>query len=267
MTGGWAEYSWCPAIVFVSTMFTFLLDFAAERYVQKKYGISAHSAGTSSFTEGNSQDHAAQSDDSQSSQKNQSSSAAGGLEQGKSFESDEETDSAESERLLHIGFQQDIAGFFILEFGVIFHSVIIGLTLATAAWDDFKILYVVIVFHQAFEGLGVGARLSAIQMPSKYARWLPWALCLGYGISTPIAIAAGLGVRDTYDAGSFTASVVSGVLDALSAGILLFTGLVELLARDFLFDPKRTTDDRQLLFMVVSVLLGAGIMALLGKWA
>ena len=63
------------------------------------------------------------------------------------------------------------------------------------------------------------------------------------------------------------ANIVSGVLDSISAGILLYTGFVELLARDFLFSPERTKDDRQLAFMVGSVLLGAGVMALLGKWA
>lgn len=90
---------------------------------------------------------------------------------------------------------------------------------------------------------------------------MPWWLCTGYGLTTPIAIAAGLGVRTTYNAGSFTANVVSGVLDATSAGILLYTGLVELLARDFLFNPDRTHDDKQLAFMVCSVLLGTGLMA------
>jgi len=96
---------------------------------------------------------------------------------------------------------------------------------------------------------------------------MPWALCTVYGLTTPIAIAAGLGVRTAYNGGSFTANVVSGVLDSTSAGILLYTGLVELLARDFLFNPERTKDDRQLTFMIVSMLFGCGIMAMLGKWA
>jgi zinc transporter 1/2/3 len=39
------------------------------------------------------------------------------------------------------------------------------------------------------------------------------------------------------------------------------------LARDFLFNSDRTQSDRQLTLMITSVLLGAGIMALLGKWA
>ncbi|KAJ8612163.1 hypothetical protein MRB53_037553 [Persea americana] len=96
---------------------------------------------------------------------------------------------------------------------------------------------------------------------------MPWCLCALYGLVTPISIAIGLGVRTTYNAGSNTANIVSGVLDSLSAGILIYTGFVELLARDFLFDPHRTKDNMRLTFMVVCVLLGAGLMALLGKWA
>ena len=96
---------------------------------------------------------------------------------------------------------------------------------------------------------------------------MPWTLCAAYGLTTPIAIAIALGLRTTYNAGSFTANVISGVLDSTSAGILIYTGFVELIARDFLFNPDRTDDDKQLAFMIVSVLLGAAIMALLGKWA
>ena len=53
----------------------------------------------------------------------------------------------------------------------------------------------------------------------------------------------------------------------MSAGILIYTGLVELLARDFLFNPDMTRDAKRLTFMIVCVFLGAGLMALLGKWA
>jgi zinc transporter 1/2/3 len=162
-------------------------------------------------------------------------------------------------------FQQQISAFLILEFGVIFHSAIIGLTLGSTG-HGFAILYPVIVFHQSFEGLGVGARLSAIPFPNRY-NWMPWALCTAYGLTTPIALAVGLGVRTTYNEASMTASIVSGVLDSTSAGILIYTGFVELLARDFLFNPIRTRKDGELLFMIGAVLLGAGLMASLGMWA
>lgn len=189
------------------------------------------------------------------------------LEDGKAISVDsDELDEKKSEALAEEAFGKQIAAFLILEFGVIFHSVIIGLTLSTSAYSDFTVLYPVIVFHQSFEGLGIGARLSAIPFPKRLS-WMPWALCAGYGLTTPIAIAIGLGVRTTYNSGSFTANVISGVLDSTSAGILMYSGFVEFLARDFLFNPERTKNDRQLAFMVSCVVLGAGVMALLGKWA
>ncbi|KAK4624267.1 Zinc-regulated transporter 1 [Fulvia fulva] len=278
MTGGWAEFSWVPAIALASAMSVFLMDFYAERYVEKKYGI-AHGPSVSDAQAAmrvGSVDAAALRYDDHGRRRSTSTHQhlhsgdqdpqprnVKDLETGKA----EKLSLSESEEdaLADRAFKQQIAAFLILEFGVIFHSVIIGLTLGSAG-DEFKTLYIVVVFHQSFEGLGIGARLSAIPFPKKL-NWLPYALCAGYGLTTPIAIAAGFGVRTTYNPGSFTASTVSGVLDATSAGILLYTGFVELLARDFLFNPDRTNDDKQLTYMIFCVLLGAGVMALLGKWA
>ncbi|KAJ5232976.1 hypothetical protein N7468_005932 [Penicillium chermesinum] len=253
MTGYWAEYSWCPAIVLTSLMIVFLMDFGAERYVEKKFGLCRDDPEPIMAT--------SVADDTQVHRTNSQPRSVQGEEK-KMRQMEDGT--SDSEEMVERSFQQQIAAFLILEFGVIFHSVIIGLNLGVAG-DEFSTLYPVLVFHQSFEGLGIGARMSAI--PFKKGSWLPWALCTAYGLTTPIAIAIGLGVRTTYNSGSYTANVVSGVLDAISAGILIYTGLVELLAGDFLFDPHRTQDDKRLTFMVISVLLGTGIMALLGKWA
>jgi zinc transporter 1/2/3 len=162
-------------------------------------------------------------------------------------------------------FEEQIAAFLILELGVIFHSVIIGLNLGVAG-TEFRTLYPVLVFHQSFEGMGMGARLSVIPFPVRY-RLVPWLLCLAYGCTTPIAVAVGLSLRSTYSPDSFTASVVSGVFDSVSAGILLYTGFVELLARDFLFHPERSFDKYRVSFMLCCLYLGIAIMGLLGKWA
>jgi zinc transporter 1/2/3 len=248
-TGHWADYSWCPAIVLTSLMVIFLMDFGAERWVEVKYGICREDPEPimASGVE-------VQRVDSRHSRHTPDKLA-------KEVESQSQlSDDTMTER----SFRQQIAAFLILEFGVIFHSVIIGLNLGVVG-AEFATLYPVIVFHQAFEGLGIGARMSSI--PFKKGSWLPWFLCAAYGLTTPISIAIGLGVRTTYNPGSFTANIVSGVLDSISAGILIYTGLVELLARDFLFDPHRTQDNKRLTFMVLSLLFGAGIMALLGKWA
>jgi solute carrier family 39 (zinc transporter), member 1/2/3 len=272
MTGHWAVYSWPPAIVLVSVMLIFLLDLVAERYVEYKYGYVTDQPNIESLitnqpgnTEGavpTSHPPQLQSDQPTSLQQApEELPAAKRLDNSDLERSLVEKGSDIEER----SFQQQIAAFLILEFGVIFHSVIIGLNLGVAG-PEFSTLYPVLVFHQSFEGLGIGARMSAIPFPKRY-HWLPWFLCLAYGLTTPISISIGLGLRTIYNGGSFTAQVVSGVLDSISAGILIYTGLVELLARDFLFNPELTRNPKRLTFMVVCVFVGAGLMALLGKWA
>lgn len=263
MTGNWPVYSWPPAIVLVTVMLIFLLDFCAERYVEATYGVAGDQNIEGAVATDGQHHHA----DAQTTTRSASDEETAQRTALAAFEKGfQEYDPTASEDSLarEQSFRQQIAAFLILEFGVIFHSVIIGLNLGVAG-NEFATLYVVLVFHQSFEGLGIGARMSVI--PFAPRSWLPWALCAAYGLTTPIAIAIGLGLRDTYDSGSFTANVVSGVLDSISAGILTYTGLVELLARDFLFNPLRTRNNRRLAFMMACVFLGAGLMALLGKWA
>ena len=179
---------------------------------------------------------------------------------------------------------------FILEFGVIFHSIFVGLTLAVAG-NEFNILYVVLVFHQTFEGLGLGSRLAATPWP-KSKQWTPYYLALAYGLSTPISIAAGLGVRTSYAPGTQKSLIVTGVFNSISAGILIYTGLVELMAHEFMFSSyMRSAPLKVVLYAFGIMCLGAGestpfpcirwkkylfgnililligLMALLGKWA
>lgn len=156
---------------------------------------------------------------------------------------------------------------FVLEFGVIFHSVFVGLTLAVSG-DEFKTLYPVIVFHQLFEGLGLGARIATIYWP-KDKRATPWLLALGYTLTTPIAIAIGLGVRTTYPPESATALITNGIFDSISAGILLYTGLVELMAHEFLFSNEFKNEGgfKRMMGAFTIMCFGTGIMALLGRWA
>ncbi|KAI9739667.1 MAG: hypothetical protein M1834_006385 [Cirrosporium novae-zelandiae] len=155
---------------------------------------------------------------------------------------------------------------FILEFGIIFHSIFIGLTLAVSG-KEFNTLYVVLVFHQTFEGLGLGSRLAASPWP-KSKRWTPYILAMIYGLTTPIAIAIGLGLRNSYSNNAQKTLIVNGVFDSISAGILIYTGVVELLAHEFLFSPyMRRAKMRTVMSAYGLMCLGAGLMALLGKWA
>ncbi|KAF8875081.1 ZIP-like iron-zinc transporter [Gymnopilus junonius] len=156
-------------------------------------------------------------------------------------------------------------GVAILEFGVLLHSVLIGLTLAVD--PDFKVLFVVIIFHQTFEGLGIGSRLAVLDLPKRY-NWLIMFGGVLYGITTPIGIAAGLGIKSTYNPNGTKASIVSGVMDSLSSGILIYTGLVELLAHEFLFNKEMNrASNGRLAYALTCMIAGCGIMALLGRWA
>lgn len=155
---------------------------------------------------------------------------------------------------------------FVLEFGIIFHSVFIGLSLAVAG-DEFKTLYIVLVFHQMFEGLGLGTRIATTNWDKH--RFTPWLLALGYTVCTPISIAIGIGVRHSYPPGSRRSLITNGVFDSISAGILVYTGLVELMAHEFLYSGefKGPNGFRKMLAAYFLMCWGAGLMALLGKWA
>ncbi|GBB91738.1 hypothetical protein RclHR1_01910022 [Rhizophagus clarus] len=157
-------------------------------------------------------------------------------------------------------------GIFILELGICFHSIIIGMTLSVTTGSDFISLLVALVFHQMFEGLGLGSRIADLDFPKSSIR--PWLMSLAYGATTPFGIAIGLGVRQSYNPNSATALIVQGILDSISAGILLYAALVELIANDFIYDPKfrkKPTIYQASAFLLL--LLGAGTMALIGYWA
>ncbi|KAI1075475.1 ZIP zinc/iron transport family [Whalleya microplaca] len=163
-------------------------------------------------------------------------------------------------------FAAQMTALFILEFGVIFHSIFIGLTLAVSG-DEFNVLYIVLCFHQTFEGLGLGSRLATAQWPKSKA-YLPYLLGMLYAISTPVAIAIGLGVRETLQPNDPKTLIINGIFDAISAGILIYTGLVELLAHEFMFNTyMRNAGLKTQLYALACVALGCGLMAVLAKWA
>ncbi|KAF4980294.1 hypothetical protein FZEAL_3665 [Fusarium zealandicum] len=162
------------------------------------------------------------------------------------------------------GLGGQLLSIFILEFGVVFHSIFIGLTLGTIASDDLTVLLIVLVFHQMFEGLGLGSRLAVAPWPSN-RKWMPYLLGCIFALSTPIGIAAGMGAKPT---NANNQKLVNGIFDAISAGILLYTGLVELLAHEFMFNPyMRRAPIKILLLAFACITFGVTVMAVLAKWA
>lgn len=154
----------------------------------------------------------------------------------------------------------------LLEAGILFHSIFIGMAVSVATGPPFIVFLIAIAFHQSFEGLALGSRIAAINFPHHSAR--PWLMVLAYGTTTPIGQAIGLVVHNLYDPHSAAGLLMVGLMNGISSGLLLFAGLVQLLAEDFLSDSSYTIlRGRKRWEAFASVLGGAMLMALVGAWA
>lgn len=154
----------------------------------------------------------------------------------------------------------------VMEAGVLFHSILIGLTLVVAGDSFYKTLLVVIVFHQFFEGLALGARIATLPgaiFPSKAVMGAAFALI------TPIGMAIGLGVLNTFNGNERSTLIALGTLDALSAGILVWVGVVDMWARDWVIEGGEMLDANMVKVLTggISLVTGMILMGVLGKWA
>ncbi|KAK4185396.1 putative zinc-regulated transporter [Podospora australis] len=235
----------------------------------------------------------------------------------------------------------DMVNITVLEAGVIFHSLLIGLTLVVAGDAFFGTLFAVIVFHQMFEGLALGTRIAALgredsaslghghshshhghshhapahphyhpepkssdqvaTTPTDGA--LPAAhqhknreevsssdesdgtptpgetvahvsmrkkllLALAFALVTPIGMAIGIGALHQFNGNDPSTVIAIGTLDAFSAGILVWVGVVEMWAHDWMLGGEMTHSGPLKTFLgLAAMMLGLGVMSLLGKWA
>lgn len=151
----------------------------------------------------------------------------------------------------------------VLEVGILIRSAIIGLSLGVSvSLKTIKPLIVAISFHQIFEGMGLGSCITEAKFKIRTIA----TMSIFFTLTTPIGIALGFGISNTYDENSHTTLIVQGVLNATSAGILIYMALVDLLAMDFMKVKVRTSTKCQILAFI-SILLGVGCMSLLAIWA
>ncbi|WOL06346.1 zinc transporter 8-like [Canna indica] len=151
----------------------------------------------------------------------------------------------------------------VLEMGIIVHSVIIGISLgASESPSTIRPLVVALSFHQFFEGMGLGGCI----VQAKFQLKSMISMGLFFSLTTPVGIAIGIAVSSRYDENSPTALIVEGILNSLAAGILIYMALVDLLAADFM-SPRVQNNGRLQITVYIFLLLGAGLMSLLAKWA
>ncbi|XP_062215005.1 fe(2+) transport protein 1-like [Phragmites australis] len=151
----------------------------------------------------------------------------------------------------------------VLEMGIVVHSVVIGLGMgASQSVCTIRPLVAAMCFHQLFEGMGLGGCI----LQAEYGMKMKSALVFFFSTTTPFGIALGLALTKVYKENSPTALIVVGLLNAASAGLLHYMALVELLAADFM-GPKLQGSVRLQLVCFLAVLLGAGGMSVMAKWA
>ncbi|KAM5566028.1 zinc transporter 4, chloroplastic [Rosa sericea] len=151
----------------------------------------------------------------------------------------------------------------ILELGIVSHSVIIGLSLGVSQSPcTIRPLVAALSFHQFFEGFALGGCISQAQFRNRSAA----IMACFFAITTPLGIAVGIGISSSYNPNSAGALVAEGILDSMSAGILVYMALVDLIAADFL--SKRMSCNFRLQILSYCLLfLGAGSMSSLAIWA
>ncbi|ORY63939.1 uncharacterized protein BCR38DRAFT_466019 [Pseudomassariella vexata] len=197
----------------------------------------------------------------------------------------------------------------VLEAGIIFHSLLIGLTLVVAGDSFFVTLFIVILFHQMFEGIALGARIASIGHPphnvtktshahtqvspnddksadsTEVAPQLSEAnssdeevkrvsvvhkvlMASAFALITPIGMAIGIGVLQKFNGNDPATLIALGTLDALSAGILVWVGVVEMWARDWMFGGELVDSGAVVTTCAgVGLIAGMALMSFLGKWA
>lgn len=150
-----------------------------------------------------------------------------------------------------------------LEAGIIFHSVLIGVTTVVAGDSYYITLFIVVIFHQAFEGVALGSRIAKLTNASV---WTKIFMGSCYAITTPLGMGIGIGVLQHWNGNDPSTVIAVGTLDSFSAGILLWVGLIEMLAHDWLHGPLSRAGFLKTALAMAALVAGMILMSFLGKW-
>ncbi|KQK07323.1 zinc transporter 6 [Brachypodium distachyon] len=154
----------------------------------------------------------------------------------------------------------------VLEIGIVFHSVIIGVTLGMSQ-DVCAIrpLVVALSFHQVFEGMGLGGCIAQAGFGMATVGYM----CIMFSVTTPLGILLGMAVfhMTGYDDSSPNALIIEGLLGSLSAGILVYMALVDLISLDFFHNKMMSSSLKLKKVSYIALVLGSASMSILALWA
>jgi solute carrier family 39 (zinc transporter), member 1/2/3 len=159
--------------------------------------------------------------------------------------------------------QRAVVRAIVLETSVAVHSIIIGFGLGSLSRDSvstIRVLMAALTFHQYFEGVSLGTAVSE----TKFSQSLSIGLAVVFSCTVPVGVVIGIlteRFQDSADGGG-----VQGFANAIAAGSLIYSCLVEMVAESFMEEALRKLHSLKF-FMIVSFTLGVGSMAMLAMWA
>jgi solute carrier family 39 (zinc transporter), member 1/2/3 len=145
--------------------------------------------------------------------------------------------------------------------GLSFHSVFVGFTLGLTEND--LGLFLAIIAHQFFEGIALGTRIARTKIKHSLVVLL---LDFLFSISAPVGIAIGWGVSTSINNNPRVYTIVDGVFNAISSGILLYVGLTHMIAEE-MERPDVVRKIRMKIAIFLGVVAGSAVMAVIGIWA
>ncbi|KAK1283856.1 hypothetical protein QJS10_CPB21g01337 [Acorus calamus] len=146
----------------------------------------------------------------------------------------------------------------VLEVGIVFHSVIIGVTMGMSQnLCTIRPLVAALSFHQIFEGMGLGGCIAQASM------------CAMFSVTTPMGIILGMLIfyLTGYDDSNVNALISEGLLGSLSSGILIYMALVDLIAADFFHNKAMLSKPWLKKASYTALVLGSVSMSVLALWA
>ncbi|KAI3837413.1 hypothetical protein MKW92_002560 [Papaver armeniacum] len=137
----------------------------------------------------------------------------------------------------------------VFECGIVVHSVVIGISLGSSNnICNMKPLVATLCFHQMFEGMGLGGyillamlllhkplniSIELLQSRLQY-NLIKSLMAFFFATTTPLGILVGLLISKSYRKSSPHALITEGLLNAASAGLLIYMALVDQLVADFM---------------------------------
>ncbi|KAK7276026.1 hypothetical protein RIF29_17157 [Crotalaria pallida] len=154
----------------------------------------------------------------------------------------------------------------VLEIGIIFHSVIIGVTMGMSQnVCTIRPLVLALAFHQIFEGMGLGGCVAQAGFSFGTMAYM----CFMFSVTTPMGIMLGMALFSLtgYDDSSPNALIMEGLLGSVSSGILIYMALVDLIAVDFFHNKLMNSNPGLKKASFVALILGSAGMSILALWA